>query len=126
MERIVRHEDRTEYHDGSRLHSMDSPAIQWDNGDEWWCQGGLFHREDGPAVSTVDEGRVWYMCGDLHRLDGPAIERPDGSKEWWVFGRECLEEFYDCEVEKFKNRLKPVANTKSKHRATTFTSRKLR
>lgn len=54
------------------LHRVDGPAIEWPNGDLWYCQ-----------------------YNKLHRTDGPAIHRPDGNNEFWVDGVKLSKERFD-------------------------------
>lgn len=44
-----------------KLHSIDGPAIEWSNGDKWWCINGLRHREDGPAMEYSDGRKLWFL-----------------------------------------------------------------
>lgn len=99
-----------------KIHRVDGPAIEWENGnvewwlndfldrengpavqfyhdestiEEWWRNGKL-HRENGPAVSD-EHGQLWFRKGRLHRAEGPAaiFNLDDGFEyEWWWKGRE--------------------------------------
>lgn len=49
-----------------KLHRLDGPAIQWDDGCYVWCKDGKLHREDGPACywplnSKTEE---WFYEGE--------------------------------------------------------------
>jgi hypothetical protein len=59
---------RTEYKilrdDDGKLHSANSPAIQYSNGDETWYFHGKFHRVDGPAIDwPLKNYYVYYING---------------------------------------------------------------
>ena len=69
-----------------KLHRIDGPAVEYPNGDKFWCQNGKRHRIDGPAVEYSDGTKHWYQNGALHRIDGPAAEYSDGIKRWFIRG----------------------------------------
>jgi hypothetical protein len=68
-----------------KLHRLDGPAIEYENGCRDWYQNGLLHRIDGPAVENVNSTH-WYQNGLLHRRAGPASEYWYGKREWWSYG----------------------------------------
>lgn len=74
------------YDDNGRLHREDGPAIEYEDGEEWYIDGVL-HRVDGPAIIYEGEYKAWWFNGKRHRLDGPAVEFDDDNKEWWFDGR---------------------------------------
>lgn len=51
-----------------------------------WFINGKLHRLDGPAVEWNNGTKLWYINGKLHRENGPAIEWHDGDKLWFVYG----------------------------------------
>ena len=52
-----------------RWHREDGPAIEWENGDNFWYLNGLFHRDDGPAVEWHDGRNEWYLNGKQLSFD---------------------------------------------------------
>lgn len=94
-----------------KKHRTDGPAIENENGDQYWYSEGALHRADGPAVicgkgnvqawyvhgtchraygpATVyaDGSTHWFVNGERHRADGAAIELADGTREWWLHGK---------------------------------------
>jgi hypothetical protein len=66
-----------------KLHRIDGPAIEYDDGTKEWYQMGLKHRIDGPAIEFNSGVKHWYQNGVLHRIDGPAIEYSNGDKFWF-------------------------------------------
>ena len=79
--------NKTQYIIEGKLHRIDGPAIEWDNGSNDWFINDKRHNPNGPAVENRDGSKEWWINSKLHRLDGPAIEYADGSKEWWVNNR---------------------------------------
>ena len=69
-------------------HRKDGPAVEYEDGTQFYCKNGKYHREDGPAVEYPNGSKGWYINGQLHRLDGPAIEYADGSKYWRINGED--------------------------------------
>jgi hypothetical protein len=67
-------------------HNEFGPAVQYQNGTDFWYINGKLHRLDGPAIDYFHY-KKWYVNGELHRLDGPAIEWANGDKEWWIDGK---------------------------------------
>jgi hypothetical protein len=121
--------DKEWYNDEGKLHRLDGPAIEKENGykawyvegkchrldgpavisisdncKEWWVEGKR-HRLDGPAFEGFDGYKSWWYNGELHRVDGPAIERSEGSEEWWVDGEEVTEQDYPEAVLLYKCRM---------------------
>jgi hypothetical protein len=40
----IKFHNRIEYHnEKGLLHRLDGPAVEWNNGDKWWCLNGNFH-----------------------------------------------------------------------------------
>ena len=70
------------YNENNEYHREDGPAIEYTNGDKYWCKNGLFHREDGPAIEYSNGAKEWLRNGKHHREDGPAIEYVDGDKKY--------------------------------------------
>ena len=68
------------------LYRLDSPAVEYGNGDRLWYQNNLLHRTDGPAVELANGTKAWYQNGLRHRTDGPAAEYPSGNKQYWING----------------------------------------
>jgi len=52
-----------------------------------WIVDGKVHRVNGPAIEEQDGTKKWIVNDKLHRTGGPAIEYPDGFKEWWQNGK---------------------------------------
>jgi len=79
--------------------SEPSKCVVYDNGTKYWHnEAGDFHRDgDLPAIEYAEGDKWWCVNGNLHRLLGPAVIWPDGYKAWWVDGKkiECTtqEEF---------------------------------
>lgn len=44
-------------------HRVDGPAVEWDDGEQWWCLNGEFHRADGPALEFTNGHKYWYIDG---------------------------------------------------------------
>ena len=57
--RIVVNEcgDKLYYNNANQLHRTDGPAIEWGDGDRYWCQNNLIHRTDGPAIECTDNSK---------------------------------------------------------------------
>jgi hypothetical protein len=53
----------------------------------WKTKEGKLHRLDGPAVEYEDGGKEWFQNGKRHRLDGPAVECIYGKKKWFKNGK---------------------------------------
>ena len=83
------------YNEDGQLHREDGPAVEWANGDKFWCINGQFHREDGPAIEYANGAKSWWINDQLHREDGPAIEYANGDKLWWINGEELTEEEFN-------------------------------
>ena len=81
------------------LHNPDGPAlIRLENsrqiGRKVWYLNGKVHRLDGPAIEW-DDGDVDYVVnGKRHRLDGPAVIRYGYNERdrlnWYVNDRLCI------------------------------------
>ena len=53
---------RKEYkNDLGQLHRTDGPAVEYNDGDKFWCINGKLHREDGPAVEWISGLKYWYL-----------------------------------------------------------------
>ena len=48
------------YGDNGFIHREGGPAVEYTNGDKYWCKNGKFHREDGPAVERIYEDGSYY------------------------------------------------------------------
>jgi hypothetical protein len=57
-----------------------------EHGNYYYVQGSRLHRIDGPAIEFHDGSKYWFMNDRPHRRCGPAIERADCSCEWWYDG----------------------------------------
>jgi len=84
------------------LHRLDGPAIEWKNGDKFWCKEGKFHREDGPAWDYINGSKFWYKEGVLHRLNGPAVEYSSESKSWHILVLEFEEKDFNSWINRIK------------------------
>ena len=76
---------RVEYRLNGILHREDGPAVEYDNGGQWYVNGKQ-HREDGPATILSNGTKYWFFNSFCHRLDGPALEYANGHKYWFVNG----------------------------------------
>jgi hypothetical protein len=90
----------TNYYLDDKLHRIDGPAKEWNDGTKCWFQNGKRHRIDGPAIEYPDGEKHWYQNGLLHRLDGPALEYSGGDKEWYY-----EDEYIDCKSQEEFERL---------------------
>jgi len=63
---------------------------------------GKLHRLDGPAIEYDDGTKHWYINGKLHREDGPAIEYPSGHKIWFLDNIPYSEDKWKQEVTDIK------------------------
>jgi hypothetical protein len=61
-----------------------------------WHQEGKLHRIDGPAIEWQNGSKEWWIEGKRHRIDGPAVEWQCGKKEWWIEGQEYTEEEFNA------------------------------
>jgi hypothetical protein len=61
-------------------------------GNKSYYLNGRIHRIDGPAIEYNNGAKFWYFNGELHRLDGPAIEWENGDKEWYYHNEQI-----DCQ-----------------------------
>jgi len=43
------------------LHRENGPAIEWADGEKWWCKHGKLHRENGPAREYANGTNYWYL-----------------------------------------------------------------
>ena len=69
---------------------------------------GQLHRTDGPAVEYNDGDKFWCINGKLHREDGPAVEWISGLKYWYLNDIQYTEDQYQKELIKLK--LKRIVN----------------
>lgn len=53
----------------------------------WVNDLGEHHREDGPAIEYYNGNKYWCQNDLYHRIDGPAIELTNGSKAWYYYGK---------------------------------------
>ena len=53
-------------------------------------KNGLWHRDNGPAVEYKNGDKYWCKEGEYHRVDGPAIELNNGIKYWFYEGKSIL------------------------------------
>jgi hypothetical protein len=88
------------YNEKDELHRLDGPAIEYSDGDKYWCQNGKYHRLDGPALDHIDGYKAWWVNGQLHRLDGPAVEYASGAKEWYIEDVYHTEEEFKAKIDK--------------------------
>jgi hypothetical protein len=59
---------------------------------------GKIHRIEGPAIEYNNGDTEWFLNGMRHRLDGPAIDYVNGFMEWYLYGKRynTKEEFIDA------------------------------
>ena len=82
--KVKQYGDRIEWYLNDKLHREDGPAIEYANGDRWWCLNGQQYSEQeflnkmSPAPTTewvlvecVSQFRTRYM-----------VEAPRGKSEW--------------------------------------------
>lgn len=97
---LIREVNRTgavRYHNSDgQPNREDGPAIEWADGDRFWCRHGKLHREDGPAVERANGTRFWYCHDKLHREDGPAAEWADGSLQWFLEGKRLSKDEFEA------------------------------
>ena len=76
---VVRNSSNHIFHylDGKR-HREDGPAIEWFNGNKYWCLYGELHREDGPAIECSDGDKEWYLNGEIYGYND------DFTNESWI------------------------------------------
>lgn len=68
--------------------SNDLPAVVYKNGHKEYWENGLLHRENNlPAVLYADGSKEYWHRGLCHRDDGPAIDKINGQKIWKSFGK---------------------------------------
>lgn len=79
----------------------------FDGRTEWRNQDGKLHRLDGPAMEWEDGSRSWFVNGQIHRLDGPAVEQSNGYKSWWI--EDCR-----YSEEEFNEKIKQEAEKKNR------------
>lgn len=75
----VRKDNKTIWVVGNKLHRIDGPAVEWDDGDKEWCINGLFHREDGPAIDYINGHQEWWLNGDKQTFSN-WLEKTDSLK----------------------------------------------
>ena len=90
------------YNKDGQHHREDGPAVEWADGDKFWCINGQFHREDGPAIEYASGTKQWWINDQLHREDGPAIEYANGDKLWWINGEKLTEEEFNKRTQSIK------------------------
>ena len=90
------------YNKDGQYHREDGPAVEWADGDKFWCINGQFHREDGPAIEYASGTKQWWINDQLHREDGPAIEYANGGKSWWINDEELTEEEFNKRTQSIK------------------------
>lgn len=78
--------DSTCWYLNDRLHRLDGPAVEYNDGGSKWYQFGRLHRIGGPAMDCVSGYKAWWQDGRLHRLDGPAVDFSDGRLYWYING----------------------------------------
>ena len=49
------------YYLNDKLHRVDGPALEFNNGYKAWYKNGLRHREDGPAIENPEGFKMWYL-----------------------------------------------------------------
>jgi hypothetical protein len=77
------------FRENGKIHRVDGPAVEWQQGDLQWYSHGELHRDGGPAVIGDDGEQQWFKQGKLHRVDGPAQIYPDGASFWYVNDKAC-------------------------------------
>jgi hypothetical protein len=66
---------------------MDDESLIWIDGfgNKFWLnKQKKLHRIDGPAREFENGHKEWWFNGVIHREDGPAAISPSGIK-WWYF-----------------------------------------
>jgi hypothetical protein len=92
---VFRDNESASYFLNGRLHREDGPAIEYNNGDKFWCLNGRLHREDGPAIEYSNGDKYWYNFGFINRLNGPAIECHNGELGYYIKDIVFRKEVYD-------------------------------
>ena len=89
-----------------KAHRINGPAIEYLNGENWWCKNGFRHRENNlPAIIRKDGNKEYWengqeyileengtkafidFHGNLHKDLLPAVEYSNGDQEWWRWGK---------------------------------------
>ena len=98
------YDNRTEWlNKDDKLHRVDGPAIEYNDGDKHWYINGECHRDnDLPAVEWNDGSKSWYKNDLRHRIDGPAMECSNGEKEWYIEGIQYTEDEFNQEINPVK------------------------
>ena len=61
-------------------------------GNEFYYRKGKLHRLNGPAIERQNGYKAYYVNNKRHRLDGPAIKWANDYKEYWINGQQFTEE----------------------------------
>lgn len=80
--------------------------VEWNDGDIHYYKEGKLHRENGPAIQSENGSEFWYKEGKLHRLDGIAYKRLVGLSfkfGWFIEGKNYSEEDFNKEIVKRNN-----------------------
>jgi hypothetical protein len=100
MQEIKTLYDRIEYYKDGKLHRDDDlPAMEYNNGDKFWCQNGQLHRINNPAAEYANGINWWCQYGKYHRLDGPAVEGLNGYKAWYIENIKYTEEEFNKKIQ---------------------------
>ena len=114
FELIVKKDKKKWYLNGD-THRAKGPAIEFLDGEKWWCKNGFMHRdnnlpaiekknkninitfpnqddeywENGQQYKLQDNGTREFidLFGNLHRKNLPAVEYSNGDQEWWGHGK---------------------------------------
>jgi hypothetical protein len=92
---IIGFRDKRWLNKKGKLHRLDGPAIETDDGSQEWYVNGKLHRVGAPAAVTASGNKYWYINDRLHRLDGPAYEGRTGMKEWWINGKPLIQQQFE-------------------------------
>jgi hypothetical protein len=60
--------------------------------DIFYFKDQMLHREDGPAIEFNNGCQFWFINGKLHRDNGPAIVDNDELMQYWLNGEPATEE----------------------------------
>jgi hypothetical protein len=102
------------YNSNDELHREDGPAIEYADGDKYWCINGKLHREDGPAMEYANGLKYWYINGQRHREDGPAIEWANVTKFWYLNGKRLTEAEFNAHTKSCNGKVVEIDGKKYK------------
>lgn len=109
------------------LHCNAGGPAEWDRAahQHSWYRYGRLHRVDAPAIEDQQGRREWYLYGQRHRESGPAVLVPPKEVQWWLHGvridlepeaRDRLERWHEAEAA-YERSLMPMSKRTRRIRA---------